>query len=112
MPTYVPAGVWTTERWSTSGFSYEVPAVSGASIVVNIIFGDAYSGTAAGGARIFDLDVEGTFVDNIDLSGTYNPDVVHMLTFPVTSDGTVDIDFIFNGPQNPLVNAIEVTLAP
>jgi hypothetical protein len=108
VPGYVPAGVWTGERWSSSGFSYDIPVPSGTWVVVNVLAANSYSGTSTGGTRVFDLDVEGTLESGIDLSGTYGHQTGHMFTFTVQSDGVVDINFIFTGPENPLANAIEV----
>ncbi len=109
----MPGAIFDTERWSTSGFSYGVPNVpAGTQVFVRLFLGNGFADTSQPGQRVFDITVDGTIVQNdFDMIPAFGHEVGGMLEYLVTSDGTVDIGFVFEGPQNPLVNGIEVVSA-
>ena len=66
------------------------------------------------GGRLFDVYVEGVLVlDEIDLFVTFGQATGGMFAFDVVDDGDGVITVVLEhgtGPQNPLVNAIEVRI--
>jgi hypothetical protein len=111
VPSYVPGAVWGTERWSSSGFAYDIPVSAGTPVYVNLYMGNQCECTNTAGARQFDVLIDGNLVlDNLDLTGTYGHQVGHLFQFEIISDGTIDVDFV-NVVENPLLNALEISLA-
>ncbi|MEE8599585.1 putative Ig domain-containing protein [Euzebya tangerina] len=119
LPAYVPQDVFQTERWDGTNdaapddLTYAIPVAVGGDATVNLFMANGWSGTNDPGERQFDVLIEGVVVlDEFDLSATYGHQVGGMETFAVTdtdADGLVTIVFEHGtGPQNPLVNAIEV----
>jgi large repetitive protein len=103
--------VWGTERWSSSGFAYDIPVSAGTPVYVNLYMGNQCECTNTAGARLFDVLIDGNLVlDNLDLTGTYGHQVGHLFQFEIISDGTIDVDFV-NVVENPLLNALEISLA-
>jgi Malectin domain len=100
--------IFNTERWGAQHWSFPVPA--GTSVSVRLFFTNQYDGTAAVGQRVFDVNIDGGPIelDNFDIVATAGATKrATMKSFPVTSDGNVDIDFT-NVVENPLVNGIEI----
>jgi hypothetical protein len=111
VPSYVPNAVWGTERWSSSGFSYDIPVAAGTPVYVNLYMGNQCECTNTAGARQFDVLIDGNLVlDNLDLTGTYGHQVGHLFQFEIVSDGIIDVNFV-NVVENPLLNALEITIA-
>ena len=64
---------------------------------------------------MFDVEVDGVVqINDISLNtAPYVHNFGYEFAIPaILSDGNIDIDFIKGAADNPLVNAIEVTLAP
>ena len=111
VPAYVPGAVVDTERWSNSGFSYDIPVPAGTQVFVRLFLGNNFAGTSQVGQRVFDIAVDGVLVeDDLDLVAEYGNQLAGMREYLITSDGVVDINFS-NVVENPLVNAIEVASA-
>lgn len=111
VPAGVPGAIFDTERWSSSGFAYAIPAPAGTQVRVRLFAGNGFTGTSEPFTRIYDISIDGTVVtDDLDLAAEFGHEVGGMLEYLVTSDGTVDIAFA-NVVENPLVNAIEVVTA-
>ena len=108
----VPPVVFIAERWSNADFGYEVPALNGELLTVRVFLASDFGDTSPP-PRVFDVEIDGVVViDDISLvTLPYVHNKGYEFSFAVTSDGTVDIDFIKGVADNPLVNAIEVTLA-
>jgi len=116
IPTGTPTALFNNERYDTGTkgdggeMSWFFPVTSGATAKVRLYFANQYSGTSTVGTRIFDVALEGnTVLDHLDIicaaGGTLT---ATMREFTVTSDGTINIDFIHEQPDNPLINAIEI----
>ena len=111
VPAYVPGAVVDTERWSNSGFGYDIPVPAGTQVYVRLFLGNNYGPTSTVGTRVFDISIDGVLVeDDLDLIVEYGHQLAGMREYLITSDGTVDIEFS-NVVENPLVNAIEVATA-
>lgn len=98
--------LYQTERFGMTG--YAVPIVNG-SYEVKLHFAETYDGITAPGQRVFDIDVEGVLLRNLDVfaaSGGRNRALVRSVNVKVT-DGQLDIGFIAR-VQNTLINAIEI----
>jgi hypothetical protein len=113
------AALYTAERWDgTNGVSpddmtYAIPvSQAGAAATVNLFMMNGWPGSSAIGQRLFDVYIEGVLVlDEFDLVLEYGHSTGGMETFAVTDDGDGVITIVFEhgtGPQNPLVNAIEI----
>ena len=113
VPSYVPSGVWTDERYdppSDGEMQYEFPVQSGQQVEVRLYFYDGFDGTSNVGDRVFDVSVEDQTVENFDVIETYGDQTAGMKSFTVVSDGTIDVDFA-HVTENPQVNAIEIVSA-
>lgn len=115
VPDGTPAELFGTERWDPADntemhWSFPVPA--GQKVAVRLYFANQCGCTAAVGQRTFDVGIDGTTVlskfDIVAAAG--GSGIGTMRSFPVTSDGTVDITF-GHEVENPLVNAIEIVKA-
>ncbi len=110
IPSGTPAAVFQTERWDKAGapdMNWDLPVAAGA-LEVRLYFAETYSGTQSVGARVFDVTLEGELVlDNYDVYADVGGYAGVVKTFPVQSDGNVDIDFT-RVTQNPAIKAIEV----
>ncbi|MEE4174814.1 MAG: tandem-95 repeat protein, partial [Xanthomonadales bacterium] len=115
LPAYVPDAVFDTERWDNAGgteMQWEFPVTPGNTYLVRLYIMNGFDGTSAPATRVFDITIEGatppTFND-FDPSGTWGHKVAGMLEHQFTAtDATLDIDFLHDVIENPLVNAIEV----
>ncbi len=111
-----PLEVYATERYDANAgapnMTYSFPAVQAGNYEVRLYIGNSFIGTSQPGQRIFDVDIEGVvfpLLNSIDLSGTYGHEVGTVISHTLTvSDGTIDISFPHVGPENPIVNAIEI----
>ncbi|MEM9610669.1 MAG: malectin domain-containing carbohydrate-binding protein [Actinomycetota bacterium] len=111
VPASVPGAVFDTERFSTGGFAYSIPAPAGTQVYVNLYLGNGFGGTSGVGDRVYDISIDGAVVeDDLDLVDTFGHQVGGLLQYLVVSDGSVDIAFS-NVVENPLVNAVEVVVA-
>jgi hypothetical protein len=113
VPGYVPAGVWTNERYdppSDGELNYEFSVDSGQQVEVRLYFYDGYGQTSNPGDRVFDVSVEDQTVENFDPIAEYDDQTAGMETFTVVSDGTIDVDFA-HVTENPQINAIEIVSA-
>lgn len=111
-----PMDIYATERYdSASGapnLTYSFPVSQSGNYEVRLYMANSFPGTSDPGERVFDVQIEGfilPLLDNVDLSDTYGhlTGTVVSHTLKVT-DGAVDINFLHVGPENPLINAIEI----
>ncbi|MEM9713925.1 MAG: malectin domain-containing carbohydrate-binding protein, partial [Actinomycetota bacterium] len=111
VPGYLPTTVYVTERFSPSGFTWEIPVTAGQTVDLRLFMMNGWPGTSAPGSRSFDVTIEGVLeLDEFDLSATYGHQVGGMEQFTVTDDGdgVITIAYSAGAVQSPLVNAIEV----
>lgn len=114
VPVGTPASIFQTERWdSTDGVEMQYDfAVTPGDYQVRLYFAETFDGTAAVGARVFDVLIEGqTVLANYDVFAKVGAFKGVVETFQVTSDGTLDIDFS-HGIENPAIKAIEILSVP
>lgn len=91
-------------RWS-------FPVTAGEQLEVRIYFANRCSCTNAVGKRVFDVTIDGQRrIDDLDIVAAVGHDTGMMRSFLVTSDGSVDMEFLHQ-MENPLINAIEVQRA-
>ena len=103
--------MYVTERFSPSGFTWEIPVTAGQPVDLRLFMMNGWPGTSAPGSRSFDVTIEGVLeLDEFDLSATYGHQVGGMEQFTVTDDGdgVITIAYSAGAVQSPLVNAIEV----
>ncbi|MEM7800004.1 MAG: malectin domain-containing carbohydrate-binding protein [Chloroflexota bacterium] len=98
--------IYRDERWGLSGYS--IPVNNGA-YVVRLHFAENYSGISGPGQRVFNVDVEGNPIQNLDVfaeTGGRHIALVKQMNVNV-ADGALDIRFQAIA-QNPEINAIEI----
>ncbi len=84
------------------------PVENGTEVEVRLYFVDAWDGTTEPGDRVFDVVIEGeTVLNDYDIVADVGPDTGTMKNFTVTSDGTVNVEFL-HVVQNPIVSAVEI----
>ncbi|WP_281503854.1 malectin domain-containing carbohydrate-binding protein, partial [Arenibacter sp. F26102] len=114
--TTTPANIFDTERYDTSSggtdITYSFPVTATGNYEVRLYMANGYDGTSAAGERIFDVSIEGIYyqkLKNIDLSGTYGHKTGTVISHIVNvTDGSIDISLKHVGPENPLINGIEI----
>ena len=116
----VPFSLFGTERFDSNSalpnMTYSFPVGGAGNYEVRLFMGDGFTGTAQAGQRIFDVAIEGQILpelDNVDLSATYGSFTGAMISYVVqVTDGVIDIEFIHDVVENPLVNGIEILDVP
>jgi chitodextrinase len=97
--------LYQTERFGMSGYNFKV---ANGTYVVNLHFAETFSGITAAGQRVFDVDVEGNKLSNLDIFAEVGFNSALVKTFVATvTDGSLNINFTAK-TQRPLINAIEV----
>ncbi|MCI4066240.1 malectin domain-containing carbohydrate-binding protein [Micromonospora sp. R77] len=98
--------IFQTERYGMSAYTFAVP---NGTYTVKLLFAETYAGITGAGQRVFNVDVEGTAMNNIDIYAAVGPDAALTRTATVTvADGRLDIGFTAVA-QTPLLNGIEIT---
>lgn len=98
--------IYRTEHYSMKSFSWAVP---NGKYVVKLHFCETYDGITGAGQRVFDVDVEGVALKDIDVfaqAGGARRALVKTVEVTV-NDGKLDITFTPK-TQNPEINAIEI----
>lgn len=107
-----PQGVYACNRWGY--FGYLIPGLTvGAVYTVRLHFAEIHF--TAAGSRVFNMSLNGSQVltnfDIIATAGAANKAVIQQ--FSATADSTGSISLTVSGVRdNPMLSAIEVTLAP
>jgi len=91
----------------TPALTYKIPAVAG-NYSLNLYFAETYF--TSKGQREFNVKVNGaTVLTNFDIVAAAGaPLTANIQTFPVTSTGTVTIEFDHGAANNPKIDAIEL----
>ncbi|QSB15909.1 hypothetical protein JQS43_06135 [Natronosporangium hydrolyticum] len=111
VPETTPIEVFNSTRWnpaSADNLTWSFPVPAGTDLEVRLYFADRCWCTHQPGDRVMDILIDGVLVaDGYDVvdSAAYNRGT--MLSYPVTSDGEVEIEF---EPvvEAPIVSAIEI----
>ncbi len=118
IPATVPEAVLDTTRSSDAPFSYAIPTSvlgGGEDFEVRLYIAELFTGgtppAQSGGFRIYDATLEGITpleFNNIDPGTDFGADVGVLSAQVKVTDGVLDIGFLQDAVQNPIVNAIEV----
>jgi PKD repeat protein len=107
VPPTTPLGIWTSERNDPTGgneMQWSFPVTVGTPTTVRLYFASRSSST-----RRFTVNIDGVAkLTNYDPNVDPGVNKGTMKSFDITSDGTVNIDFIHGQFGNPLINAIEI----
>ncbi|WP_406039687.1 malectin [Micromonospora sp. NBC_00898] len=112
VPGSTPVDLFSTERWDPTtapDMQWNFPVPAGAQIQVRLYLANRYSGSGTEGARVFNVSIDGALkLDRFDaVAATGGTDRGTMRSFPLVSDGNVDVDF-GHVVENPLVQGIEI----
>lgn len=111
VPASTPPAVFASERWDAGSqpeMSWKFAVRAGTHVAVRLYFANRCSCTSTAGKRVFSVKLDGaTVLNRYDIVADTGHNVGTMKSMSVTSDGSVDIDFV-HGADNPLVNAIEI----
>ncbi|MDI1465128.1 malectin domain-containing carbohydrate-binding protein [Catellatospora sp. KI3] len=106
-----PLAVFNDQRYDAAAapeMSWSFPVATGTQVEVRLSFVARDWAYHDPGARVFDISIDGVLkADDYDTVAQVGYKVGHTLTFPVTSDGTVNIDF-GHVALNPGIEAIEI----
>ncbi|MEO9781805.1 MAG: malectin domain-containing carbohydrate-binding protein [Sedimentitalea sp.] len=116
IPDGVPVAVLDGLRSSDAEFSYDIPTSvlgNGQDYEVRLFVSELYTGSTAqeGGFRNFDASLEGVVPaawNDIDPGALYGADVGVLSAQVTVTDGTLNIGFLQDTLQNPIINAIEI----
>jgi hypothetical protein len=112
VPAGTPQALFAASRYDPVGgaeLEWAFPATAGKTLDVRLYFGDPCTCSNDPGERVFDVVIDGaTVLDNFDVAAATGPNRGTMRSFQVTSDGTVDIDFLHGATQNPIISGIEI----
>ena len=87
---------------------WDFPVPAGEQVDVRLYFANRYTGTGQVGQRVFNVSLDGTTVlPNFDIVAAAGDQTGTMRSFPITSDGHVNID-LTHVTENPLINGIEI----
>src|SRR5204862_361603 len=111
VPAGTPMALLQSQRWDPGGapeMQWAFPEGNG-DYEVRLYFAEIYGGAARVGGRVFNVDVEGQTLNNLDVfaaagNRAYKA-VVKRFSVHLT-DGTVNINF-GHVAENPMVQAIE-----
>jgi hypothetical protein len=110
LPAGTPMALFQTERFDKPGapnMMWDFP-VSPGQYEVRLYFAETWSGAFAGGARVFDVSIEGTTVLNdYDVFADVGANKAVMKSFTIASDANLDVDFA-RIVQNPAIKGIEI----
>ncbi len=100
--------VYTSERWGMTAYALPVP---NGTYTVKLHFAETYDGISAADMRVFDVNVEGTDIKNLDVfkeAGGGLKALVKTVKVEV-KDGKLNIKFTpHDDKNNPEINGIEI----
>ncbi len=115
LPSYTPANLFNTGRWDSDNgaaneMTYDFPVPDG-NYEVRVYFAEIYAGTAAAGARVWDVELEGVVpaaFDDIDKFALAGFEAGYMLAAETSvSDGSLTVRFLHQ-VENPELQGIEI----
>ncbi|MEM6693094.1 MAG: tandem-95 repeat protein [Pseudomonadota bacterium] len=110
----VPAAIFNNERFDPptgEEMSYAFSGLDEGNYRVNLYMAEGSGDQSAPGARNFDVAVEGsvpTVFDEITPFDTYGNDAFVLSYVATVVDGTLNLDFLHDGPNNPAIRGIEI----
>ena len=111
LPDSTPTGLFNSERTDPSGgneMQWHFPVPAGQHVDVRLYFANRSTSTNTAGKRTFDVTLDTTKVlTSYDIVADAGNATGVMKTFPVVSDGTVDVSFAHK-INNPLISGIEI----
>ena len=116
VPAYIDQAtfnaIFSRERYdepSGAEMEYTIPLNNG-DYMVHLYQGNSFEPANQIGDRIYDISIEGVVVqDNLDLIAEFGHLVAGMLAFPVNlTDGELNIQFLHDVAENPIISAIEI----
>jgi hypothetical protein len=106
-----PSALFNSERWDPADdneLQWSFPVPTGTHVQVRLYVANQCGCTSTPGSRVYDISLDGSVVANdLDLTQSFGDRVGHMLSYNITSDGSVDISF-GHVVENPLINGIEI----
>ncbi|MDP9239587.1 MAG: malectin [Actinomycetota bacterium] len=116
LPATTPTALFSSERYDPAGgseMSWTFPVPAGTPLKVRLYFANRYSGTGTIGKRKFNVSIDGEAkLADYDIVADTGNNTGTMKEFPVTSDGTVNVDLTHGTIENPLINGIEIIASP
>ncbi len=109
VPSYVPASLFTTERWDHregDELKWKLPVEPGR-YIVNLYFSEIWKGAMKKNGRVFDVKVEDHELLKLDVYTDAGGNTALQKTFVVDADNYLNIEFE-RQIQNPAIKAIEV----
>ena len=111
LPASTPTGLFNTERTDPSGgneMQWHFPVPAGQNVDVRLYFANRATSTNTPGKRTFDVTIDTTKVlTSYDIVADAGNATGVMKTFPVVSDGTVDVSFAHK-LNNPEISGVEI----
>ncbi len=114
IPSGVPETVLDTARSSDVPFTYSIPVtdIGGAGLYrVNLYVAELFANAQSGGSRNYDASLEGVVIsafNDIDPGALFGADVGVLTGEVDVLDGVLDIGFLQDIADNPLINGIEI----
>ena len=112
VPAYVPAGVFTHERWDPPTgpeMKWEFPVANG-TYAIHLFLAEAYYATQSVGARTMDMVIEGVVHrDEYDIYahfGGYTPGMESLVA--AVTDGSLTIELRHGAVDDPALRGIEI----
>lgn len=111
-PAEVPAQLFQTERWDSpagSNMLWSFPVEEGTFVELRLYFAETFFESDET-QRSFDVSVDGQInphLSQIDVFADVGHDVASVRRLQLTSDGTVDLEFL-HAAQNPMLKGIEI----
>ncbi|MGD1870798.1 MAG: malectin domain-containing carbohydrate-binding protein, partial [Neomegalonema sp.] len=109
-----PAALFDQARWDPVApptMQYEF-AVDAGEYEVRLFMGNNFNGTSAVGQRVFDVELDGQLLqnlDDVDLVSLFGHKTGGVISNTIlVTDGTLDIELLHQGADNPLINGIEI----
>ena len=114
IPPSAPAEMFNFERWDQptgAEMLWQFPVAAGTEIEVRLFFAELFSGVDVVGERSFDVSIDGVVpaeFNDLDPFAIAGAKGAFMRSVTITSDGTVDIEFLHDIIENPNVKGIEI----
>ncbi len=111
-----PLAIFASERFDrvagAPNMTYSFPVTEVGNYEVRLYFANSFSGTGQPGDRIFDTEIEGLvlpLLSDLDIVDTYGNEIGTVISHIVkVTDGSLDVSFLHDAFENPLLNAIEI----